>query len=157
MSQSIRDRIESFVAGFNSNDIDEVMEYFAEGAVYESDKRYEGKDQIRGALEPQFAGKFGKMEFDVHDMLVDEDARKAAIRWVCSHDVNGNHGKAVPLPLKLMATLRFGGRAGWRGVDVLHFDEHGKITGKFSYTNGKPSLSKELGSHGAARHHEDGP
>ena len=43
---------------------------------------------------------------------------KTMIRWLCSFD-----------------TKR--GRAGWRGLDILHFDDAGKITTKLTYAKAK--------------------
>jgi hypothetical protein len=46
----------------------------------------------------------------------------------------------------------YGRRAGWYGTDTFHFDENGKITGKFSYANygARPHLRRDLGQTGAA-------
>jgi hypothetical protein len=40
----------------------------------------------------------------------------------------------------------YGRRAGWYGMDVFHFDDAGKIVGKFSYANYHlPRLRRDLG------------
>jgi hypothetical protein len=41
----------------------------------------------------------------------------------------------------------YGQRAGWLGTDIFHFNESGKIVGKFSYANyGRlPQVRRDLG------------
>jgi hypothetical protein len=38
-------------------------------------------------------------------------------------------------------------RAGWYGTDIFHFDDDGKIVGKYSYANygRRPQLRSDLG------------
>jgi ketosteroid isomerase-like protein len=123
----------AFTDAFNRNDLDAAMEAFAEQAVYEpgDGKTHRGRAAIRAALAPQFAGALGKMRFD----LIEEfgDARRAALRWTCHHDIGGEHGRAMSAVLRLAVRLRHGTRIKWQGVDIFHFDETGKITGKFTY------------------------
>jgi len=47
-----------FVDGFNRNDLDSVMSFFADDAIYDefNGKRNVGKAAIRAAFEPQFTG-----------------------------------------------------------------------------------------------------
>ncbi len=47
-----------FTEAFNREDIDEVMSYFADDAIYDefNDIRHEGSAAIRKAFEPQFSG-----------------------------------------------------------------------------------------------------
>src|SRR5687767_13037652 len=104
--------LDEFVASFNDNNLDRTMEFFADDATV-----HRGLPAIRAAFEPQFAGAFGAMRFDVEDQLVDEPGRKAALRWICRHDVAGGHGRSVSWWLRLLMRLRFRSRAGWRGVD----------------------------------------
>jgi hypothetical protein len=86
------------------------------------------------------------MVFDVNDRLVDEQARKASLRWVCRHDFSGAHGRQIPLPLRWLYRLLYGPRSGWLGTDVFHFDGDGKIIGKWSYANyNRPQLRRDLG------------
>ncbi len=136
--------LERFVAGFNDNRLDDVMAFFTDDAVYRpgDGNEFRGRAAIRAAFEPQFSGAFGAMRFDVDDVLVDEDARKAAIRWVCRHDLT----RAMPRARRWLLRARFGARVGWYGLDVLHFDAAGKITGKFSYANyDRPQMRRDLG------------
>jgi len=134
---ALRDILTAFNDAFNRNDLDAVMTFFAADAVYlpGDGSRHQGHAAIRAAFAPQFAGAFGTMRFDVEDELIDESARKAAVRWVCRHDLSGARGRRVPLPLRLFIRARYGARVRWLGLDVFHFDAAGKITGKFTYAN----------------------
>ncbi len=140
--------LEAFVDGFNTNSLDDVMEFFAEDAVYEpgDGRTHRGRDAIREAFRPQFANAFGTMRFVVNDRVVDEGARKATIRWVCQHDF----ATMKPLLSRLLFKALFGRRAGWYGTDIFHFDERGKIIGKFSYANygRRPHVRRDLGAIG---------
>jgi ketosteroid isomerase-like protein len=111
-----------FTEAFNANDLDGVMAYMAEDAVYEEFTGVvnRGTAAIRAAFVPQFRGDFGKMRFETEDLFVDAAAGKALIRWVCR-----------------LQTRR--GPAGWRGLDILHFD-NGLITQKLTYAKAKVPL-----------------
>ena len=54
-----------FVDAFNRNDLDSVMSFFADDAIYDefNGKRNVGRTAIRAAFEPQFNGAYGKMQF----------------------------------------------------------------------------------------------
>jgi SnoaL-like domain len=140
---TIRDTLERFVAGFNVNSLDDVMAFFADDAVYRSPDGVEhrGRDAIRAAFAPQFGGRFGAMTFAVDDWIVDETARKAAIRWACRHDF-----ATAPAPARWLFRVMYGARAGWRGMDVFHFASDGRIAAKYSYlTARRPTVRRELG------------
>lgn len=141
--------MDAFVEAFNVNDLDRVMTHFSAAAVYRpgDGTEHRGLAAIRAAFEPQFAGAFGTMRFDEHDRLVDESGRKAAIRWICRHDLNGAKRWNLALTLqKLVVGLFVGRQFGWEGLDVFHFDEAGKVTGKFTYANySRPRIRAELG------------
>ncbi|HEU4383528.1 MAG TPA: nuclear transport factor 2 family protein [Anaeromyxobacteraceae bacterium] len=147
---SIAAMVEGYVKAFDDNDLDRVMTYFADDAVYHTpggDERV-GLVAIRRELEPQFRGVYGAMRFDELDRVIDETSRKAVTRWICRHDLT--HGRATTLPLKierLVVGALVGSRFGWVGVDVFHFDATGKIKGLFSYGTWaqRPRLRKELG------------
>jgi ketosteroid isomerase-like protein len=111
-----------FTDAFNQNDLEGVMAFMAEDAVYEefSGAVSRGKAAIRAAFVPQFRGDFGKMRFETEDLFVDAAAGKALIRWVCR-----------------LETRR--GPAGWRGLDILHF-ENGLVTQKLTYAKAKVPL-----------------
>jgi ketosteroid isomerase-like protein len=111
-----------FTDAFNANDLDAVMAFLAEDAVYEEFTGVvnRGKAAIRAAFVPQFRGDFGKMRFETEDLFVDAGAGKALVRWVCR-----------------LETKR--GPAGWRGLDILHF-ENGLVTQKLTYAKAKVPL-----------------
>jgi ketosteroid isomerase-like protein len=116
----------AFTEAFNREDIDEVMSYFAEDAIYDefNDIRHEGLAAVRKAFEPQFSGAFGRMRFHTEDMFLDVDTGKAMIRWVL--------------------TLEEEERAGaYRGLDLLYF-EQGKLVEKHTYCKAKiPFIRKK--------------
>lgn len=111
-----------FTDAFNQNDLEGVMAFMAEDAVYEefTGAISRGKAAIRAAFVPQFRGDFGKMRFETEDLFVDAAAGKALIRWVCR-----------------LESRR--GPAGWRGLDILHF-ENGLVTQKLTYAKAKVPL-----------------
>ncbi len=118
-----------FTEAFNRENIDEVMSYFADDAIYDEFNavRHDGKDAIREAFVPQFRGDFGRMRFHTEDMFLDVPAGKALIRW--------------------LLTFEEGMRAaGWRGLDILHF-EGGKLVEKHTYAKAKtPVVDKAADS-----------
>jgi uncharacterized protein (TIGR02246 family) len=147
-NRDLADVIDEFVAAFNQNDLDRVMSFFSETAEYSpgNGTTHHGRAAIRAEFAPQFTGRYGAMRFEVHDRLVDHVQRRVAIRWVCRIDISGPRGRAVPLPLRLFARLRYGTRMRWHGVDVLHFDADGAITGKYTYANYRipPPMQRDL-------------
>jgi ketosteroid isomerase-like protein len=126
-----------FVAGFNANDLDAVMAFFTEDAVYRpgDGNEHRGRAAIREAFRPQFEGAYGAMVFAVDDVLVDEASRKAAIRWICRHDIGGENGRGIPRLNRLLYRLMYGRRFSWYGMDVFHFDREGKIAAKMTYAS----------------------
>lgn len=142
----IADILREFVEGFNTNSLDDVMTYFADDAVYEpgDGKTHRGRAAIREAFRPQFSNAFGTMRFLVNDQVIDEQARKATIRWLCHHELS----TMKPFLKRLMFKVMFGQRAGWYGTDIFHFDERGKIIGKYSYANygSRPHVRRDLGT-----------
>jgi len=116
-----------FTDAFNRDDLDGVMGYLAEDAVYDefNGTTNRGQAAIRAAFEPQFRGDFGKLRFHTEDLFVDPVAGKALIRWLCTLD-----------------TKR--GPAGWRGLDILHVKD-GRITEKHTYAKAQVPLLKADG------------
>ena len=114
------DAARKFTRAFNENDLDSVMKWFAEDSVYDQfdGAQARGRDEIRTAFEPQFAGAFGVMKFDEEELFVDADERKAMISWACSIESKQ-------------------GTVSWRGLDLLRFDEQLKITHKSTYAKAK--------------------
>jgi ketosteroid isomerase-like protein len=116
----------AFTQTFNDNDIDAMMSYFADDAVYDqhNGEPARGLEEIRAAFEPQFAGAFGRMQFLQEDIFIDAEERKSMISWLCT-----------------LETKR--GPAGWRGLDLLHFDGSGKIICKQTYAKAKAPLLQQ--------------
>ncbi|MCR3750668.1 YybH family protein [Lentzea californiensis] len=144
--RSLSTTVDEFVEAFNDNDLDRVMEFFADDAEYEpgDGAKHQGRAAIRAEFAPQFAGRYGAMRFDVHDKLVDESGRRAAIRWACRIDISGPRARGVYPLLRLLGLLRYGSRMVWQGMDVFHFDAGGAITGKYSYANFKiPPMKRD--------------
>ncbi len=118
----LRDLTLRFTGAFNRDDLDTVMSFFAERAVYDefNGQRSVGKAAIRAAFATQFDGTFGKVRFAREDLFIDPDAGKTLISWTCT-----------------LRTRR--GPGAWRGLDVLHF-EGGLITAKHTYAKAKSLL-----------------
>ncbi len=107
--------VTNFTEAFNREDIEEVMSYFSDEAVYEefTGVKNVGLSAIRKAFKPQFSGVFGKMRFYTEDMFIDTSEGKAMVRW--------------------LLTLEEEKRAGaYRGLDLLHFI-NGKLVRKLTY------------------------
>ncbi len=114
-----------FTEAFNREDIDAVMSYFADDAIYDefNGARHVGKSAIRAALVPQFRGDFGTMRFHTEDMFLDVAAGKALIRW--------------------LLTLEEADRQGaYRGLDILHFSD-GRLTEKHTYAKARVPLIRK--------------
>jgi len=111
----LSDLVVRFTDAFNRDDLDGVMGFFADGIVYDefNGKRSQGKEAVRAAFAPQFAGAFGKIRFASEDLFVDPVSGKALIRWLCTIEGKGR-------------------KRGWRGLDILHVVD-GKITEKLTY------------------------
>jgi ketosteroid isomerase-like protein len=108
------EHVRAFVEAFNRRDLDAVMSFFDERGVYEelTGVRHVGKAAVREAFVPQFRGDYGPIVFAEEDLFVDEAAGKALVSWVCR--LEGKPG-------------------GWRGLDVLCFED-GLVVEKRTYT-----------------------
>ncbi len=104
-----------FTEAFNDEDLDGVMSFFSDDAVYDEfdGARHVGKDAIRAAFVPQFRGDFGKIRFRAEDMFLDAVTGKALISWLCTLETPERAG-------------------GWRGLDILHFRD-GHLVEKQTY------------------------
>jgi ketosteroid isomerase-like protein len=119
------DLVIRFTEAFKRDDLDGVMAFMADDAVYDEFNgtiNY-GKDAIRQAFVPQFRGDYGTIRFLTDDLFVDVDHGKALIRWRCA--------------------LTKGERCReWRGLDILHF-ENGLLKTKLTYAKtAKPLLTE---------------
>ncbi len=113
--EKLADLVIRFTEAFNRNDLDGVMSFMADDAVYDefTGTINRGAAAIRSAFVPQFRGDYGKMRFHTEDLFVDERTGKALIRWRCEIDKTGR-------------------RRSWRGLDILHVRD-GLVTEKHTY------------------------
>lgn len=112
----LEERTLRFTDAFNREDLEAVMAFLADDAVYDqfNGVRAEGTAAIREAFVPQFRGDYGTMRFVTEDVFVDAASGKSLVSWVCTLE-------------------RDGLRRGWRGLDVLHFDDAGQVREKHTY------------------------
>jgi uncharacterized protein (TIGR02246 family) len=123
--QQLTELTARFLDAFNRNDLDTVMSFFAEDAVYDefNGKRSEGRAAIRAAFTPQFSGVFGAMRFLDEDQFIDADAGKVMASWRCTLKVKGKP-------------------TAWRGLDLLYF-QGDKLVRKITYAKAKAPLFEE--------------
>ncbi len=109
------DLVIRFTDAFNRDDLEAVMSFFADDAVYDelNGTRNRGAAAIRTAFEPQFRGDYGVIRFHTEDVFADADSGKALIRWRCTLEGGPLNGS-------------------WRGLDILHVAD-GQITHKLTY------------------------
>jgi uncharacterized protein (TIGR02246 family) len=120
---TLEDLVIRFTDAFNRDDLDGVMAYFADDAIYDEfdGRRSSGKDAIRAALVPQFRGDFGRIRFHEEDLFVDAAAGRALIAWTCTLERDGK-------------------TRAWRGLDLLHVRD-GRIVVKETYAKAeRPKL-----------------
>ncbi len=135
MEKTLRD----FASKFDQNDLNGVMGFFTPDAIYrtiEGDS-ITGVENIRKAFEPQFMGAYGKMTFEITDVVVDTAKRKATLIWICHHDFSP---KAVGFKNEMTRNLYklfSGSPAFWYGLDVFELNSEGLIRSKSSYTTSK--------------------
>ena len=93
-----------FENGFNADDIDAVMEHFADDGVFvtHDGQRIEGKEAIRAEFAPMLDASSPAVRFHVEDAIADSSNGKVTVMWVCA--MEGPEGKP--------------GKE-WRGLDVL--------------------------------------
>ena len=123
--QHLSELTNRFMTAFNENDLDTVMSFFAEDAVYDefNGTRNHGKDAIRAAFTPQFTGHFGTMQFLDDDLFIDAETGKVMASWRCTLDVKGQP-------------------TSWRGLDLLHFQGN-KLVRKLTYAKAKVPLFED--------------
>jgi uncharacterized protein (TIGR02246 family) len=111
----IRDVVLRFTDAFNRDDLEAVMAFLADDALYDevNGRQSRGRAAIREALVPQFRGDYGRIRFLEEDLFVDAGRGRALIRWRCVLEKNGK-------------------KRAWRGLDVLHVRD-GRITEKHTY------------------------
>ena len=103
---------DQFVAAFNRQDIDAVMSFFAENAVYRDayGKSHEG---------PVLNGKLGKINFAGEDRFIDAEAGKVMDSWVLHMHMGEGADK----------------EASMTGLDLLSFEKD-KLVRKTTYRRG---------------------
>ena len=132
--KQLEDLVVRFTDAFNRDDLDGVMSFMAEDAIYDefNGRQSRGKQAIREAFVPQFRGDFGRIRFQTEDLFVDPESGKALIRWLCTLERDGRS-------------------SGWRGLDILHF-EQGLLAEKLTYAKAKvPLIEEEAGGDPQAR------
>ena len=124
----LEDLVLRFTDAFNCEDLDGVMSFMAEDALYDefNGRQHRGKAAIREAFVPQFRGDFGRIRFRTEDVFVDETSGKALIRWLCTLETGERKG-------------------GWRGLDILHF-EKGLVKQKHTYAKAGVPLIEDTAS-----------
>lgn len=115
---SLTDR---FVDAFNRQDLDDVMSFFSDDAVYQDPygKSHEGKTAISKAFDPVVNGGLGKIHFADEDRFIDEDAGKVMDSWVLHMHMGEGEEKEATMA----------------GLDLLHFDGD-KLVRKITYRRG---------------------
>ncbi|WP_136707826.1 nuclear transport factor 2 family protein [Agromyces sp. H66] len=121
MSEKVtREVLESFLEAFNDHDLDRIMGYFADdcvlymprGATPRGD-RFVGREDVRAGLAKRLEG--------IPDLHYGDDRH-----WACSDGLGVSEWT-------LTGTSTAGQSIEVRGVDLLEFDDDGKITRKDSF------------------------
>ena len=120
---------DQFVDAFNRMDLDDVVSFFSEDAVYEDSAggRHVGHEAIRTAFEPLVGGSRGRIRFDGEDVFAEVETGKVLASWRLSLDKDGD-----------VSVIR--------GIDVLEFQGN-KLAKKLAYilTGGdKAGLTKSV-------------
>jgi ketosteroid isomerase-like protein len=124
--ERINELYSRIAAAFNRGDLDAVMGFFADDAVYVEFNGTEnrGVEKIRKAFEPQFRGDFGAVVFHHDDFFFDQKSGKAVSSWRC--------------------TLELGGKPHeWSGLDIYVFEGE-LIKEKHTYAKAAVPLLKEI-------------
>ena len=80
-----------FVDAFNRHDLDGIMSFFGDGAIFEDPegKSHQGHDAIRAAFAPLVNGAMGNVRFDEEDFFMDVEAGKVMTGWRVSLELEG--------------------------------------------------------------------
>ena len=117
---------DQFVDAFNRMNLDDVVSFFSEDAVYEDSAggRYVGHKAIRIAFEPLVGGSRGRIRFDGEDVFAEVETGKVLASWRLSLDKDGD-----------VSVIR--------GIDVLEFQGN-KLAKKLAYMKvDKPHLESD--------------
>jgi ketosteroid isomerase-like protein len=90
--------IDRFTDAINAHDIDALMTFFTEDAIFESTlppdgQRYEGREAVRGAM-TELIDSNPKARFDVEEQFTDGSER-AVVRW--RYDWGDGHVRGVDI------------------------------------------------------------
>jgi steroid delta-isomerase-like uncharacterized protein len=115
-----RPTLEAVLDGFNRHDLDAIMAFFADDAVFESPRgpdpwgtRFMGRDAIRAGLAKRFEG-IPDVHYGDDDHFVSADGRRGVSEWT------------------LTGTTTDGERLEVRGCDLWAFED-GRIVRKDSF------------------------
>ena len=117
---------DQFVDAFNRMNLDDVVSFFSEDAVYEDSAggRHVGHKAIRIAFEPLVGGSRGRIRFDGEDVFAEVETGKVVASWRLSLDKDGD-----------VSVIR--------GIDVLEFQGN-KLAKKLAYMKvDKPHLESD--------------
>ncbi len=114
-----------FVDAFNRQNLDDVVAFFAEDAVYEDSRggSHQGPEAIRAAFTPLLGGTMGKIKFDDEDFFAEVESDKVMASWTLNMEVEGK-------PVKM------------RGLDLLHF-RGDRLVRKMAYCKAKAPAFQE--------------
>ena len=117
-AEQLKKLTQGFVDAFNHHDLDGVMGFFTEDAVYDDGlgNVFRGRDAIRASFAPLLSGARGQIEFQGEDYFAEPAANKVMTSWSLAMDIDGKR--------KVM-----------RGLDLLIFDGQ-KIASKSAYCKG---------------------
>src|SRR5256712_13127733 len=104
----LADLVTRFTEAFNRQDLDGVMSFMAEDAVYDefNGTVNRGTAAIRPALVPQFRGDYGKLRFHTEDLFVDATAGKEPVRWLHPLATEGGPGAGRGLDSRALRNQR---------------------------------------------------
>ena len=122
--EKLAELVMQFTEAFNREDLDGVMSFMAEDAVYDefNGTLNRGAAAIRAAFDAAVPRRLRQAPLHTEDLFVDAGSGKALIRWLCT-----------------LETKR--GPAAWRGLDILHV-ANGRITEKLTYAKAKVATSR---------------
>ena len=115
-----REVLKGFLDAFNDHDLDAIMGYFADDCIFYMPRgakprgdQYVGKQDVRAGLAKRFEG--------IPDVHYWDDQH-----WACGDDVGVSEWT-------LTGTSTTGQKIEVRGLDLLEFDQNGKISRKDSF------------------------
>ena len=115
-----REVLKGFLAAFNNHDLDAIMDHFADDCVFYMPRgarprgdQYVGREEVRAGLAKRFAG--------IPNVHYGDDQH-----WVCGDDLGVSEWT-------LTGTSTAGQQIEVRGLDLLEFDQDGKIRRKDSF------------------------